>query len=56
MLVLLALGVMNLPATIAVAVIIAVEKAWRFGEAFAQRAAAPPPPAGRASHVRVPPA
>jgi predicted metal-binding membrane protein len=36
MLVLLAFGVMNLPATIGVAVIIAVEKVWRFGEAFAR--------------------
>ncbi|MBA3287716.1 MAG: DUF2182 domain-containing protein [Acidimicrobiia bacterium] len=36
MLVLLAFGVMNLPAMIAVAVIIAVEKVWRFGEAFAR--------------------
>ena len=36
MLVLVALGVMNLPAMIGVAVIIAVEKVWRFGEAFAR--------------------
>jgi predicted metal-binding membrane protein len=36
MLVLIALGVMNLPATIAVAIIIFVEKVWRFGEAFAR--------------------
>jgi predicted metal-binding membrane protein len=36
MLVLLAFGVMNLPAMIGVAVIIAVEKVWRFGEAFAR--------------------
>jgi predicted metal-binding membrane protein len=36
MLVLIAFGVMNLAATIGVAVIIAVEKVWRFGEAFAR--------------------
>jgi predicted metal-binding membrane protein len=36
MLVLVAFGVMNLPAMIGVAVIIAVEKVWRFGEAFAR--------------------
>jgi predicted metal-binding membrane protein len=36
MLVLLAFGVMNLPAMIGVAVIIAVEKVWRFGEVFAR--------------------
>jgi predicted metal-binding membrane protein len=36
MLVLIAFGVMNLPAMIAVAVIIGVEKVWRFGEAFAR--------------------
>ena len=36
MLVLVALGVMNLPAMIGVAVIIAVEKVWRFGETFAR--------------------
>jgi predicted metal-binding membrane protein len=36
MLVLVALGVMNLPAMIGVAVIIAVEKVWRFGEVFAR--------------------
>jgi predicted metal-binding membrane protein len=36
MLVLVALGVMNLPAMIAVAAIIAVEKVWRFGETFAR--------------------
>jgi predicted metal-binding membrane protein len=36
MLVLLAFGVMNLPAMIGVAAIIAVEKVWRFGEAFAR--------------------
>jgi len=36
MLTLLALGVMNLPAMIGVAVIIAVEKVWRFGEVFAR--------------------
>jgi predicted metal-binding membrane protein len=36
MLVLLAFGVMNLPAMIGVAVVIAVEKVWRFGEAFAR--------------------
>jgi predicted metal-binding membrane protein len=36
MLTLLALGVMNLPAMIGVAVIIAVEKVWRFGELFAR--------------------
>ena len=36
MLVLVALGVMNLPAMIGVAIIIAVEKVWRFGEAFAR--------------------
>ena len=35
MLVLVAFGVMNLPAMIGVALIIAVEKVWRFGEAFA---------------------
>lgn len=36
MLVLLAFGVMNLLAMIGVAVIIAVEKVWRFGEVFAR--------------------
>ena len=36
MLVLVAFGVMNLPAMIGVAVIIAVEKVWRFGERFAR--------------------
>ena len=36
MLVLVAFGVMNLPAMIGVAVIIAVEKVWRFGEVFAR--------------------
>ena len=36
MLVLVAFGVMNLPAMIGVAIIIAVEKVWRFGEAFAR--------------------
>ncbi len=36
MLVLLAFGVMNLTAMIGVAVIIAVEKLWRFGETFAR--------------------
>jgi predicted metal-binding membrane protein len=36
MLVLVAFGVMNLPAMIGVAVIIAVEKVWRFGETFAR--------------------
>jgi predicted metal-binding membrane protein len=36
MLVLLAFGVMNLPAMVGVAVIIAVEKVWRFGEVFAR--------------------
>ena len=36
MLVLVAFGVMNLPAMIGVALIIAVEKVWRFGEMFAR--------------------
>jgi hypothetical protein len=36
MLVLIAFGVMNLPAMIGVALIIAVEKVWRFGETFAR--------------------
>ena len=36
MLVLIAFGVMNLPAMIGVAVIIAIEKVWRFGEIFAR--------------------
>jgi predicted metal-binding membrane protein len=36
MLVVVALGVMNLPAMIAVAAIIAVEKVWRFGDTFAR--------------------
>ena len=36
MLVLIAFGVMNLAATIGVALVIAVEKLWRFGEVFAR--------------------
>ena len=36
MLVLVAFGVMNLPAMVGVALIIAVEKVWRFGEMFAR--------------------
>ena len=36
MLVLIAFGVMNLPAMIGVALIIAIEKVWRFGEMFAR--------------------
>ena len=36
MLVLIAFGVMNLAATIGVALVIAVEKVWRFGELFAR--------------------
>ena len=36
MLVLIAFGVMNLAATIGVALVIAVEKMWRFGELFAR--------------------
>jgi predicted metal-binding membrane protein len=36
MLVLIAFGVMNLAAMIGVALIIDVEKVWRFGEAFAR--------------------
>ena len=36
MLVLVAFGVMNLPAMIGVALIIAIEKVWRFGEMFAR--------------------
>jgi predicted metal-binding membrane protein len=36
MLVLIAFGVMNLPAMVGVALVIAVEKVWRFGEVFAR--------------------
>ena len=36
MLVLIAFGVMNLAAMIGVALVIAVEKVWRFGEVFAR--------------------
>jgi predicted metal-binding membrane protein len=36
MLVLIAFGVMNVPAMIGVALIIAIEKVWRFGEGFAR--------------------
>ena len=36
MLVLVAFGVMNLLAMIGIAVVIAIEKVWRFGETFAR--------------------